>query len=101
MSTARKILVREIDEALVETEASSFFDKQPGEFSGKMLEVPEAAKFLGWTEKTLRIRVSRGEVPFYRIGRRVYFTIALLIKWREEHLVHARNSPIPLLNRRI
>ncbi len=76
------------------------FDKQSGESTEKMLEIPEAANLFGWSVKAFRLRVSRGQVPHYKIGRRIYFTLSQLIDWRERHLVLPRNGPIPLLKRR-
>ena len=39
----------------------------------RLLRVPEAAELLGLTEKALRMRVTRGSIPFVRRGKRLRF----------------------------
>ncbi len=40
---------------------------------GALLDVPAAAEFLGVSEKALRARIARGQVPFKRWGGRLVF----------------------------
>lgn len=44
----------------------------------------EAADFLGCKYDKLLQMVRRGELPHYRIGRRVFFTREGLIEWIEQ-----------------
>jgi excisionase family DNA binding protein len=41
--------------------------------AGELLDVTEAARFLGFTEKALRARVERRVIPFRRLGGRICF----------------------------
>jgi excisionase family DNA binding protein len=41
----------------------------------RLLNVREAAKFLGTTDKTLYTRIWRREIPFIKIGRSVRFDV--------------------------
>ena len=41
--------------------------------NGYSLDVTSAREFLGWTEKTLRARVARRQVPFRKFGGRIIF----------------------------
>jgi hypothetical protein len=49
--------------------------------NGALLDVRAAAAFLGITEKTLRARVARHQVPFRVWGHRVVFVRAELDKF--------------------
>ncbi len=42
-------------------------------FDGITLDVSMSAEFLGWTEKTVRARVARRQVPFRKFGGRIIF----------------------------
>jgi excisionase family DNA binding protein len=46
-----------------------------------LMEVEQAAQFLGWTVPALRSRVQRREVPYVRVGRRVFFEPTQLREW--------------------
>ena len=46
-----------------------------------LMEAEEAAQELGWTVPALRARVYRREIPFIRVGRRVYFSKPQLERW--------------------
>lgn len=53
--------------------------RQPGQGRGRrnvdgyLLGIPEAAKFLGVTEKALRGKVAKGQLPTKIEGTRIYF----------------------------
>lgn len=49
--------------------------------NGLLLGVREAAKFLGYTEKSLRTRIARGRIPYRREGGRIVFVRAELDRW--------------------
>ena len=50
---------------------------------GSLLDVASASAFLGVTERTLRARVARKQVPFRHWGGRVVFVRRELEKWIE------------------
>ena len=50
---------------------------------GKGLSVQECAKRLGWTEKTLRNRISRHLIPHRKIGRNVILWELEVEEWRQ------------------
>lgn len=52
--------------------------------NGALLDVRAAAAFLGVTEKTLRARVARHQVPFRIWGGRVVFVRAELDKFLDQ-----------------
>ncbi len=41
----------------------------------KYLTIPEAAPPLGMTEKALRKRIERGQIPYRKLGRRILIPI--------------------------
>lgn len=49
-------------------------------YSEEVLDVPNAANFLGISETALRARVKRGQVRFQKIGRRITFRRSDLIR---------------------
>ena len=64
----------------------------------KYLTIPEAAPPLGMTEKALRKRIERGQIPYRKFGRRVLiplqeleeFLAALPGKTAEEAVIAVR-----------
>ena len=53
------------------------------------MNIKEAARFLGTTDKTLYTRIWRREIPFIKIGRSVRFDIRDLEVLIERSRVHA------------
>ena len=49
--------------------------KQPGREEVRLLNIKEAARFLGTTDKTLYTKIWRREIPFIKIGRSVRFDV--------------------------
>ena len=47
----------------------------------RYVPLPEAAVFLGMTQKALRKRVERKTIPFRRAGKRLIFDLAELQEW--------------------
>lgn len=50
----------------------------------EVLNLIEAAEFLGLDRRTLRDAVARGEVPCGRVGRRYIFIRDALINWASQ-----------------
>ena len=59
-----------------------------------MLNVREAAKFLGTTEKTLYSRVWKREIVFVKIGRSLRFDLRDLEQMIEDGKVKPQEFPI-------
>ena len=55
--------------------------KGPKRINGSLLDVATAAGLLGITERTLRARVARKQVPFRHWGGRVVFVRHELERW--------------------
>jgi excisionase family DNA binding protein len=51
----------------------------------KMITIREAAQYLGRTVPALRAMIHRREIPFKRIGRRVFFELKELDRWIAVH----------------
>jgi excisionase family DNA binding protein len=49
--------------------------ERPGREEVRLLNIKEAARFLGTTDKTLYSKVWRREIPFVKIGRSVRFDV--------------------------
>ena len=49
--------------------------KQPGREEVRLLNIKEAARFLGTTDKTLYTKIWRREIPFIKLGRSVRFDV--------------------------
>jgi excisionase family DNA binding protein len=49
--------------------------KQPGREEVRLLNIKEAARFLGTTDKTLYSKIWRREIPFIKLGRSVRFDV--------------------------
>jgi excisionase family DNA binding protein len=49
--------------------------ERPGREEVRLLNVREAARFLGTTDKTLYTKIWRREIPFIKIGRSVRFDV--------------------------
>lgn len=47
----------------------------------RLLALPTAARLLGMTERALRARVTRKQIPIVRIGRRVFVDARRLDDW--------------------
>ncbi len=56
------------------------FENLGGE-NTRLMKVDEAAEFLDISQKALRVMISRSEVPFFRIGRRIRFSRETLERW--------------------
>jgi excisionase family DNA binding protein len=76
-----------------------FFENSVGEKT-QLIKVLEAARFLGLTERALRLMVYREEVPFFRIGKRIRFSKDILERWITGQFVAPRNDRFPPNNRR-
>ena len=49
----------------------------------RLLTVDDAAEYLGITSRALRARQGRRQIPFLRVGGRIYFRRAQLDQWVE------------------
>ena len=55
---------------------AAMHDKErPGREEVRLLNIKEAARFLGTTDKTLYTKVWRREIPFIKLGRSVRFDV--------------------------
>ena len=89
-----------IPKEMLNTNSPSFFDKQPGEFTERLLvTIQEAEKLIGLTAKAIRMRIERNNIPVVRLGRRVFISRKVLNAWSEGIVVHPRIGPIPLTRR--
>jgi len=52
-----------------------FDNKRPSREDVRLLNIKEAATFLGTTHKTLYTKIWRREIPFIKIGRSVRFDV--------------------------
>jgi excisionase family DNA binding protein len=58
--------------------------REPGSsLSHRFISLSKAANYLGLTEKALRKRVERREIPFRRAGRKLVFDLLELDQWFE------------------
>lgn len=53
----------------------------------KMIGAREAAQALGCSDRTLKYRAERGQVPAMKIGNRWMFLPSVLDSWRREQLM--------------
>ena len=51
----------------------------------RLLDLHRACKYIGLSYWTLREMVSRGELSFVRVGRRIFIDRQDLDRWIEEH----------------
>ncbi len=58
----------------------------------RLLNVREAARFLGDAVATLYGRTSKNEIPFYKRGKKVYFKKSELLAWIEEGQVKSQSQ---------
>lgn len=58
----------------------------------RFLDIDEASKFLHLTKGTLYIKVSRGEVPHFKRGNRLYFSLGKLTEYLEKGSVKTREE---------
>lgn len=49
--------------------------ERPGREEVRLLNIKEAARFLGTTDKTLYTKIWRREIPFVKLGRSVRFDV--------------------------
>jgi len=49
--------------------------ERPGREEVRLLNIKEAARFLGTTDKTLYTKIWRREIPFIKLGRCVRFDV--------------------------
>jgi hypothetical protein len=49
-----------------------------------LLDFPHAARWLDMSRPALRARVRRRQIPFIKVGRRIYFNIDQLRSWIAE-----------------
>jgi excisionase family DNA binding protein len=68
--------------------------ERPGREEVRLLDVRQAAKFLGTTEKTLYSRVWRREIVFVKIGRSVRFDLRDLEQMIKDGKVTPQDFPI-------
>lgn len=65
---------------LIQSSVRKVLDEKPNQkvetidLSEKHIHTPEAAEFLGLTVPTVYSKVSKGELPFYKRGKRIYFS---------------------------
>ena len=60
----------------------------------RLLNVREAARYLGDAVATLYGRTSKNEIPFYKRGKKVYFKKSELLAWIEEGRVKSQSQII-------
>lgn len=53
----------------------------------RLFAIDAGARFLGMSERALRARIFRGQIPVVRIGRRVFLDRERLEQWIAEHSV--------------
>jgi excisionase family DNA binding protein len=58
----------------------------------RLLNVREAARYLGDAVATLYGRTSKNEIPFYKRGKKVYFKKSELLAWIEEGRVKSQSQ---------
>lgn len=58
----------------------------------RLLNVREAARYLGDAVATLYGRTSKNEIPFYKRGKKVYFKKSELLAWIEEGRVKSQSE---------
>ncbi|WP_258102197.1 helix-turn-helix domain-containing protein [Marinoscillum pacificum] len=58
----------------------------------RLLNVREAARFLGDAVATLYGRTSKNEIPFYKRGKKVYFKKSELLAWIEQGRVKSQKE---------
>jgi len=58
----------------------------------RLLNVREAARYLGDAVATLYGRTSKNEIPFYKRGKKVYFKKSELLAWIEEGRVKSQTE---------
>lgn len=58
----------------------------------RLLNVREAARYLGDAVATLYGRTSKNEIPFYKRGKKVYFKKSELLAWIEEGRVKSHSQ---------
>jgi len=65
---------------------------EPGGEEERLLNVREAARFLGDAVATLYGRTSKNEIPFYKRGKKVYFKKSELMAWIEQGRVKSQSE---------
>lgn len=53
----------------------------------RLFNIKETAHYLGRTSSAIRHMVWRGEIPYVRLGKRVFFDILDLEQWIASHKV--------------
>ena len=61
----------------------------------KLLDIDELAKIYGFKRWTIRTYCSQRKIPFYKIGRRVYFDPAAIDAWIQGHARPVRQMDVP------
>ena len=82
LPNAVTMLIREVSELkrlLIEKQ-----DNTPTEQPEKLLTIQEAAQFLNLTVPTMYSKVSRGELPFMKRSKRLYFSSSELMEYIKE-----------------
>ena len=59
-----------------------------------LLNIDEAADFVGLAKSTLYKRVCRNRIPYLKIGSRILFESSALLRWARSHAV----APIGIAN---
>lgn len=65
---------------------------EPEREEDRLLNVREAARFLGDAVATLYGRTSKNEIPFYKRGKKVYFKKSELVAWIEQGRVKSQKE---------
>ena len=83
MSEANEAGVLKTDATRARVATSTFFENQLGENgeTARLLSTKQAASYLGFSEQALRLKTFRREIPFLKVGARVFFTKELLESW--------------------
>ena len=65
---------------------------EPDGVEERLLNVREAARFLGNAVASLYGRTSKNEIPFYKRGKKVYFKKSELLAWIEQGRVKSQSE---------
>lgn len=58
----------------------------------RLLTAAEAARYLGYSEGTIRNKASRGEIPFVKLGHALRFRLSELDSWIEAQDAAAKKA---------
>lgn len=80
------LLVRAIaDEVAAKVKSTLAADRQTGRIQPVLLNVKDAAVYLGRSEQSVQHLIFQGELPVVRVGRRIHLDRRDLDAWIEQH----------------